>query len=62
MQKETHEELNKLLERYEEYKSDRKFFGNEKQTCQSIIVSLIHEVLGWETDNPAEFRVEESLR
>ncbi len=52
--------LQELLERYNKHKDDKNFIGNEKQACQSLIVPLIHKVLGWDTENPSEFKAEVS--
>ncbi|MEK6868177.1 MAG: hypothetical protein AABX98_05130 [Nanoarchaeota archaeon] len=38
--------LQELLQRYNKYKDDKSFIGNEKQACQSLIVPLIHKILG----------------
>lgn len=52
--------LQKLIDLYNRYKDDKSFIGNEKQACQSLIVPLIKNVLGWDTENPSEFKTEVS--
>src|SRR3989344_555941 len=49
-----------LLERYHQNKDNDSFVGNEKQVCQSLIVPLLHHVLGWDVEDPSEFKTEES--
>ncbi len=53
-------EIKELLDRYHKFKDDKGFSGNEKQACTSLIVPLIHKVLHWETEEPSEFKTEES--
>ncbi len=50
--------LQKLTDTYEKHKGDKKFMGNEKQACQSLIVPLVRDMLNWDTDDPAEFKTE----
>ncbi len=52
--------LQKLIEVYEKHKDDKKYAGNEKQVCQSLIVPLIKNILHWNTEDPSEFWAEES--
>ena len=49
--------LQKLIDLYHNYKDDKSFIGNEKQACQSLIIPLIRDILHWNTDNPAEFKM-----
>ncbi len=49
-----------LIEKYNQYKDDKSFMGNEKQVCQSLIVPLIRKILHWDTEEPSEFKTEES--
>lgn len=60
MEQNVREALGKLLERYEQNKGDASFSSNEKQACQSLIVPLIRDVLHWNTEDPSEFKAEES--
>ncbi len=57
---EVRKELLKLVNLYNKHKHDRKFMGNEKQACQSLIVPFIKRILHWETEDPSEFKAEES--
>jgi len=52
--------LEALFRRFNKYKDDKSFMSNEKQACQSLIVPLIGKVLNWDTEDPAEFKAEES--
>lgn len=58
--KEARKRLQPLLDRYRRNEGDAAFFKNEKQVCQSLIVPFVKEVLGWTTDEPSEFKAEES--
>ena len=50
--------LNGLIKRYNENKSDKSFVSNEKQIQQALIVPFVRDVLGWNVDEPSEFKVE----
>lgn len=50
--------LNGLIKRYNENKSDKNFVSNEKQIQQALIVPFVRDALGWNVDDPSEFKVE----
>ena len=52
-------ELKKLLERYQKQKSE---ITNEQQLCDSLISPFFSRVLGWDTENPSEFKAQYSQR
>jgi len=52
--------LAELIEKYNHNKDDHSFMGNEKQACISLIVPLITKILHWDTEDPSEFKTEES--
>ncbi len=51
------EELKKLIEKYNKQKSE---IANEEQVCQSLILPLFSKILGWDTENPSEFKAQYS--
>ncbi|MBI2144350.1 N-6 DNA methylase, partial [Candidatus Woesearchaeota archaeon] len=53
------EELRKLIQRYQEKKDE---ITNEQQVCDSLIRPLFRDVLGWDTENPSEFKSQYSQR
>src|SRR3989338_3469269 len=54
MDKETaKEELRRLVQKYRDQKGE---IANEEQVCQSLILPLFQKVLGWDTENPSEFK------
>ncbi len=53
------EELKKLLERYHKQESE---ITNEQQLCDSLIRPFFNRVLGWDTENPSEFKTQYSQR
>ncbi|HLD33691.1 MAG TPA: N-6 DNA methylase, partial [Candidatus Nanoarchaeia archaeon] len=57
---EAQKNIQKLIDRYNKWKEDSKFMSNEKQACQSLIVPFIRDVLRWDTEDPSEFKTEES--
>ncbi|MFC1723614.1 Eco57I restriction-modification methylase domain-containing protein [Nanoarchaeota archaeon] len=58
--KEARKKLQPLLDRYKKHENDKAFLRNEKQVCQSLLVPFIRDVLGWDTEDPSEFKAEES--
>jgi len=58
--KEVRKRLQPLLDRFRKNENDKTFLKNEKQVCQSLIVPFIRDVLGWTTEDPSEFKAEES--
>ena len=52
--------LQQLIQRYDQNKDNPSFIGNEKQACISLIVPLINKILNWNTEDPSEFKAEES--
>lgn len=53
------EELRKLVEKYHRQKSE---IANEEQVCQSLVLPLFSKVLGWDTENPSEFKAQDSQK
>ena len=53
------EELRKLVQRYHEHKQT---ITNEEQTCQSLVLPFFSKVLGWDTENPSEFKAQDSQK
>jgi hypothetical protein len=51
-------ELKRLVERYDKYKLDKDLMNNERQVCDSLIRPLFREVLGWDIEDPYEFKSE----
>ncbi|MBS3173967.1 N-6 DNA methylase [Candidatus Woesearchaeota archaeon] len=51
-------ELRKLLNTYNKYKNDKEFASNEKQICKTLIEPFIENVLGWDTGDFSEYKVE----
>jgi len=56
--KEARKLLQPLLDRFRKYEHDNAFLRNEKQACQSLIVPFIRDILGWNTEDPSEFKPE----
>ena len=50
--------LKHLIDRYDNNKHLKDFIGNEKQISKSLIEPFIRDVLGWDVDDPQEFKVE----
>ena len=50
--------LKHLIDKYDNNKHLKDFIGNEKQISKSLIEPLIRDVLGWDVDDPQEFKVE----
>lgn len=53
------ENLKRLIQRYQ---TSKEHLTNEEQTCQSLILPLFRDVLGWDTEDPAEFKAQESQK
>ncbi len=51
-------EFDKLISEYDKYKDNKEFTSNEKQICESLIKPFIKRVLGWNTEDFSEFKVE----
>ena len=50
--------LKHLVDRYDNNKHLKDFIGNEKQISKSLIEPFMRDVLGWDVDDPSEFKVE----
>jgi len=57
---EAKEEIKKLVEKYKKYSQDDEFIKNERQACDSLIRPFFRDILGWDIDNPYEFKSEYS--
>ncbi len=55
-------ELKEIQQEYEKWKNNKEFISNEKQICESLIKPFIKKVLGWNTSDFSEFKVEYSER
>ncbi|MEK6983209.1 MAG: N-6 DNA methylase [Nanoarchaeota archaeon] len=53
--------LNALIRRYNENKHDDDFCKNESQISDSLIKPFVSLVLGYDTSNPSEFKVQSSM-
>lgn len=53
--------LNALIKRYNENKQDKDFCKNESQISNSLIKPFVNLVLGYDTAEPSEFKVESSM-
>jgi type I restriction-modification system DNA methylase subunit len=53
--------LGHLIERYELKKDDDEFARNEAQVRASLVGPFFHEALGWDTENPDEFKYEKPI-
>ena len=53
--------LNALIKRYNENKYDKDFCKNESQISNSLIKPFVNLVLGYDTAEPSEFKVESSM-
>ena len=59
MDKETAKrEVEKLVEKYNQYKEDKDLMKNERQICDSLIRPFFRDVLGWNIEDPYEFKSE----
>ncbi len=50
--------LKHLIERYDNNKHLKDFISNEKQISRSLIEPFVRDVLGWDIEDPQEFKVE----
>ncbi|MBI2652217.1 N-6 DNA methylase [Candidatus Woesearchaeota archaeon] len=50
--------LKHLIDRYNSNKHLKDFIGNEKQISRSLIEPFVRDVLGWDIEDPQEFKVE----
>ncbi|MBU2104362.1 MAG: hypothetical protein KKF67_01110, partial [Nanoarchaeota archaeon] len=53
--------IQKLIERYNQYKEDKDLMKNERQICDSLIRPFFRDVLGWNIEDPYEFKSEYGL-
>ena len=54
-------EIEKLVNLYNKYKEDKILMSNERQACDSLIRPFFHKVLGWNIEDPYEFKSEYGL-
>src|SRR3989344_7145943 len=54
--------LNGLIKKYEGLKANKEFSSNESQVSESLIKSFVKIVLGWDTSDFSEFKVESRVR
>lgn len=54
--------LNGLIKKYEGLKANKEFAGNESQVSESLIKPFVKLVLGWDTSDFSEFKVESRIR
>jgi predicted type IV restriction endonuclease/methylase of polypeptide subunit release factors len=50
--------LKVIIEKYNKFKQEKDFMKNERQACDSLIRPFFRDVLGWDVDNPYEFKSE----
>ena len=50
--------LNGLIRKYQELKNNKEFVHNESQVSESLIKPFVKLVLGWDTSDYSEFKVE----
>lgn len=50
-----------LIELYEVKKNDDEFAKNEAQVRASLVVPFFHDALGWDTENPDQFKYEKPI-
>jgi len=53
--------LNGLIKKYEGLKGNKDFYKNESQIAESLIKPFVNVVLGYDTTNPSEFKVQTSM-
>ncbi len=58
---EAKEKIEKLVKRYNQYKEDKDFLKNERQVCDILIKPFFRDVLGWNIEDPYEFKSEYNL-
>lgn len=54
--------LNGLIAKYKSLQDDKEFRQNESQLIRSLLQPFVAQVLGWDIDNPSEFKVESRIR
>lgn len=57
----THKNIHKLLESFKKIDADSNLRKNERQIANSLILPFFHQVLGWNVNDPEEFRSEEQI-
>jgi len=55
---EAKEKLKQLIEKYNKYKEDKELMKNERQICDSLIRPFFRDILGWNIEDPYEFKSE----
>lgn len=55
---ESRKEIQRLMNLYNQYKNDPNIMKNEKQICDSLIRPFFRDVLGWNIEDPYEFKSE----
>ena len=55
------EKLKSFIDKYNEYKKDKDFMNNERQVSNSLILPLFRDILGWDIEDPYEFKSEFGL-
>ena len=53
--------LKHLIDRYNSNKHSKDFAGNESQIRRSLIEPFVRDVLGWNIEDPSEFKVESQV-
>ena len=53
--------LKHLIDRYNSNKNNKDFAGNESQIRRSLIEPFVRDVLGWNIEDPSEFKVESQV-
>ncbi len=52
--------IKEFIEKYTKYKEDKNLMKNERQICDSLIRPFFRDILGWNIDDPYEFKSEYS--
>jgi len=55
---EAKEKVKELIEKYIKYKENKDLMSNERQICDSLIRPFFRDILGWNIDDPYEFKSE----
>lgn len=53
--------LSGLIRKYHQNKDNKEFAGNESQISESLLKPFVNLVLGWDTTEPSEFKVQTSM-
>lgn len=53
---EAKKKIKELIDLYEQYKKSPKIMGNEQQICDSLIRPFFRDILGWNIEDPYEFK------